>query len=438
MANYLNIKDRSNSAFNPHLTPLHTGFSLIEVLITSTIGLVLGAGVLKLSQIAIENTHILKTIFAEQRLEKAVSDALTDQAHCKDILGQFHSKTVDSDGAISVTNDSSKTYKYGVKTGEFEGGIIDIQAIKLTPPAAADWTAANSETDYVLYYKKPRLGKYATLGGNTCSASDQTGCYFVKCKMNYFCSDNTCQTDGDQCQLVAGSCKGNNQGSNAIANKECDPGLSLTGFDSAGEPICRIACSSGRVYDAGACKCPGAPGELKWKRAGEVDEGRCLCAKSDGTYDYRKVWNGKKCVTKCTGINKFNTVTKQCTECDDSGNPPDYHWWALTNTCVYCPERAATATHTRTAFFAVGQSCGCHGVGGRELKFYNLFNGQEDVCVDKCEANEHWNGTSCINKCSAGERWFTGYYPSPGRCQSCPGTWHPYTKIKVHDNLSSV
>ncbi len=279
-------------------TPLHAGFSLIEVLITATIGLILGAGVLKLSQIAIENTLILKTIFAEQKLEKAVSDALTDQTHCKDILGPFHSKT---DRPISVTNDSAKTYKYGVKIGEFEPGLINIQAIKLDPPNPLD--SANTEADYIVYFKKPRLGKYATLGGGKCTsgttAGDQAGCYFVKCKMDYFCSDNACGGTSDQCRLK--TCEGNTQAP-GVANQKCEAGKVLIGFNSAGQTIC---CRPGEQWDETSsppqCKCPTGK---TW------NDHRCGCLR----YQYESP--AGTCVNICKLRQRWNPLTRKC-ECPE-------------------------------------------------------------------------------------------------------------------------
>ncbi len=418
LANYLNIKDRSNSAFNPRLTPLHTGFSLIEVLITATIGLILGAGVLKLSQIAIENTHILKTIFAEQKLEKAVSDALSDQAHCKDILGPFHSKTA---RPISVTNDSSKDYTYGVKTGEFEGGLIDIQKIELNPPNPLD--SANTEADYIVYFKKPRLGKYATLGGGKCTsgttAGDQAGCYFVKCKMDYFCSDNACGGTSDQCRLK--TCEGNTQAP-GVANKKCEAGKVLIGFNSAGQTIC---CRPGEEWDETSsppqCKCPN----------GKTWNGHaCSCRKNqklakDGTcvdacfgQDNIKIWDGKKCVCPYT---TWEDVQGRC-QCGYTAHrpwrsitipelpgftrPPPY-WSSEYEMCI-CPDGW---------FFSTTSGCStCPGGSVRraplapennisqplnpsQIPRGGNFTGPYDVCAcwSTDDGFESWNGHHCCH-----------------------------------------
>ncbi len=452
MANYLNIKDRSNSAFNhKKQTPLHTGFSLIEVLITATVGLVLGAGVLKLSQVAIQNTNIVQTSLVESELKRALDKFLNDPdnpTQCQDVLGPFHASDL-SASPVSVypqnpvpTADPAKTAyeKLGKLAGET--GLISIEKIELKDNS-------DPERQFIVYYKKPRLGKYATIGGGKCTggtaAGDQNGCYFVSCDIKYRCSssacndadgaDNTAGTADDDitCELVAGSCEGNNQRSNTIANKECDPGLSLTGFDSAGEPICQISCSAGRVYDesTGNCKCPGGPGELRWTVSADGSGGSCGCV------DETKAWNGKKCVTMCTGINKFNTRTKRCTECDNSGTygiDKDYHWNASANECVYCPERRASAGAPRqTMYFTPGSdpdrvsTCGCPSIGDRYISFQKDFPGLGAACVDKCEANQKWNNLTenCEQKCPAGQRWFQG---SPDYCQSCPGEWKPYNK----------
>ncbi len=320
-------------------TPLHDGFSLIEVLITATVGLILGAGVLKLSQVAIQNTNIVQTSLVESELKRAIDKFLNDPdnpTQCQDVLGPFHASDL-SASPVSVypqtpvpTADPAKTAyeKLGKLAGET--GLISIEKIELKDKS-------DPVRQFIVYYKKPRLGKYETIGGGRCTggtaAGDQNGCYFVSCDIKYRCSNADCDgkgadtdpavTDDDdiKCQLI--KCEGTGKSLSDVG--ECGDNEHLKGFDSTGNPICQQNCTGGRQWDESTtppgCGCPA---NTRWndifrrctfcqphQRLGS--DGNCVDVCPPSSTEIRQVWNGMQCICPFTTVvnNKGDCVCPQ-------------------------------------------------------------------------------------------------------------------------------
>ncbi len=364
-------------------TPLHGGFSLIEVLITATIGLILGAGVLKLSQVAIQNTNIVQTSLVESELKRALDKFLNDPdnpTQCQDVLGPFHASDL-SASPVSVypqtpvpTADPAKTAyeKLGKLAGET--GLISIEKIELKDKS-------DPVRQFIVYYKKPRLGKYETIGGGRCTggtaAGDQNGCYFVSCDIKYRCSNSVCNgagadtdpavTDDDDIKCALIKCEGAGKSLSDVG--ECEYDKHLIGFDSTGNPICRQNCYGGRTWIESVQSC-GCPDGRKWNplirqcssclpnQRRKLD-GSCVDA-CDGK---GKVWNGTRCICSFTTM-RTTSGDCECPKNTHGGNFGDNHpvvdpvWDDDKQRCV-CPSSAPYYKYSIVAGQVAGSCLSC-------------------------------------------------------------------------------
>ncbi len=151
------------------------------------VSLTLGYGIVKTSMVGMQTNAIVHTSLKEQDLIHTVRTTLGDETQCKKNLKPSlptagTKKTVSEikkyGSDDSITSDDVSLIK---ATENFKNNpLIYIQKMELE--------VTTSDRTFVLYYKKPQLGSLSSPG--TCTATDQTGCYFIACKMNYACSDS--------------------------------------------------------------------------------------------------------------------------------------------------------------------------------------------------------------------------------------------------------
>ncbi len=244
----------------------------METIITASVGLTFGLGILKIGQVSVYTSQVAGTAFAERDLKNTVSKLLNDSKDCAFNLkpsglsdktnkkGRLTSKKLiktegNNIGTSPVTSDDTVILESG-KT--FGGGLIKIQKMALIDP---DETNSNTiERTFKVYYSKPRLGAYKTIGGGTCTdgtgATDQAGCYSLSCKMDYHCKDADGDCSDSTADLTASppvkadSCKFLNcaSGRQGVANIVCGKAQYLKGFDLEGNKICQdISCAKGEV-----------------------------------------------------------------------------------------------------------------------------------------------------------------------------------------------
>ena len=207
------------------------GVGLAGVLVASTITLVVLGGVYRVSDISVSNAKIFNTIFAEQDLKRAIGQSLIGN-NCKENLKQFHSTTgpfslnnLQAGGMTLVTKGSLFKQRLNIRKLEF----------RKTP-----------EKLLTVYYSKAGLGDQETLPkqdgtAGVCTATDQSDCYFISCKVDYKCDDQTC-TKG--CESLNCATTQEFASVKTIDTKaglkgvKCDDGKYLKGFDSDGGKIC--------------------------------------------------------------------------------------------------------------------------------------------------------------------------------------------------------
>ena len=104
-------------------------------------------------------------------------------------------KTLDN----ADNTDDTPVLKKGVA---FKG---DLNIVKMALKGSSDTGNANNPKmnkvtrTFVVYYKKEAMGSYSTLGGEPCTESDLSGCYFNQCQVQYqLDDDDTTSTNFDK------------------------------------------------------------------------------------------------------------------------------------------------------------------------------------------------------------------------------------------------
>ena len=239
------------------------GFGLVESVIVAGVGMTLGLGMLKLTQVSINTAQVSGTILAEQRLKRSIYSLLSQPAECA-----FNLKP----SRLSDKTNKKGTIASLIKTGgdealitsgeSFADDLIDIVKMELIDP---DTTNSNSkERTFKVYYKKPRLAEFSTISGKACSATDSSGCYTISCKMEYHCKnvDGNCDDDEedlsaspkvykDTCQpldCLGNSGRGGIQGLD-LAGRKCGDKELFRGLKADGTADCvPLSCKGGAIF----------------------------------------------------------------------------------------------------------------------------------------------------------------------------------------------
>ncbi len=402
------------------------GFGLVETLITAGVGLTIGMGMLKVSQVSLQTSQMIETSFAERDLSYSIRQVLSNPADCKWNLepGRTGGLSSDGTGALSALKKTYGSTNPSEYVTVIEKGVFSnkLEVVKLEFSSSG---SANERT-FKVYYKKKNLGSYSSLGD--CTAGDTSGCYFKSCKVDYAFSGTTVNT----CDLLncagmggdtaVGECRDNeylrgfDKSGRPVCSQMVQPGLApceqgrfLTGFDDDGEPVCRILCGGGRTWNdqEGACVCPDSS-KPHWSGASCIScEGGqtyqtgvgCLCPAGSN-------WNGSACIT-CTGGKTWSGTACVC--------PPYKPEWNGT-ACTACPTarpnwdgsncRACPPANPKWTGFQCS-SCPSH---------KPKWDSATSDCI-ACPSNRpKWDSaTSTCTACpSANPKW-TGF-----RCSSCP------------------
>ncbi len=375
------------------------GFGLVGVFVTSGMSLMAGMAMLRVNQVSVRSVQVTSSILVEQDLQKRVKDLLSDPESCKLNLKPAR---LASNGDLSPANDEStpadesnnllikKDGTVLLKKGPFpEEGVLSILKINFTDP------------DFTVYYTKPHLGEFSTIGGEECTSTDLKGCYTLSCKMDYTCENDECTGSNDKCSSL--NCVGVELERQRFASAECAPGHYVTGFESDGKPKCstqaqNLICPEGQVLniqkaaDGSITKnclevqiqksvfCPEAGGVVRGISADGIS---CTVLCSGG-----RSWNGSTCVCADTAKPNWNRKTVNC-EAACSGNTPNWNLYSAK--CERCP--------TQSPY----------------MPKYNSVTKRCEACPN---ATPWWNGTRC-SACpiATTPRWNV----ATKRCEACPG-----------------
>ena len=192
------------------------GIGLIETLVGGAIGAVVVAGSMKSLQLSLESAQVVKSSLSESDLRFSIGQTLHNTSDCVTNFAPT-SATVptDPEQASSIglygtnrdfgrgevvrlaktlgTTDTADDIPILKKGVAFKGAL---NIVKMELKGAGDTGDANNpkknkvSRTFVVYYKKEGMGSYSTLGGEPCTATDQSGCYFNQCQVEYQLDDD--------------------------------------------------------------------------------------------------------------------------------------------------------------------------------------------------------------------------------------------------------
>ncbi len=222
---------------------------MAEVLVASVLGSVLLVGSAQSLKFSLQSAQVARSILTENDLKASIAQGLKEE--CATHLGPDKLTNTDTTkknkGIGTVTAGLP-----GVKVGAFNDDI-EVVKIELTGDPA------NTDRHLVVYYKKEGLGELNTIGGGVCSNTDQAGCFYHRCSVDYSgmfdpkAAPLVPKTDVTQQQCTLDTCHSISQEvlteveqkvSQTIANKACPDGQYLKGFNSNGQPQCEVASSA--------------------------------------------------------------------------------------------------------------------------------------------------------------------------------------------------
>ena len=205
------------------------GLGLIEVLVGGAIGSVIVAGSMKSLQLSLESAQVVRSSLSESELRFSLAQILTNEEDCKANLkptadnvpdpkavGLYGAKRDWGRGEVvqlkknignNVAGDASTEADdiLLVEQGVSFKGDLNIVKMVLKGSSAEDDNNNPKKglrtRTFVVYYRKEGMGSFSTLGGEDCTESDQQGCYFNQCQVEYQLQDQA-NPEVTKCQVA--------------------------------------------------------------------------------------------------------------------------------------------------------------------------------------------------------------------------------------------
>ena len=205
------------------------GLGLIEVLVGGAIGSVVVAGSMKSLQLSLESAQVVRSSLSESELRFSLAQILTNEEDCKANLkptadnvpdpkavGLYGAKRDWGRGEVvqlkknignNVAGDASTEADdiLLVEQGVSFKGDLNIVKMVLKGSSAEDDNNNPKKglrtRTFVVYYRKEGMGSFSTLGGEDCTESDQKGCYFNQCQVEYQLQDQA-NPEVTKCQVA--------------------------------------------------------------------------------------------------------------------------------------------------------------------------------------------------------------------------------------------
>ncbi len=193
------------------------------------VGGVIIAGSMKSLSLSLQSAQVVKSSLSESDLRHSIGQVLNNSADC---LANFKptgaTAPSDPEQASSIglygadrewgvgqivrlvktqgntdNSDDTALLKKGVA---FKGDLTIVKMeLKGTLPSPKDGTTKLTKQtafrSFLVYYKKERMGAYSTLGGKDCTDTDQSGCYFNQCQIEYRQDDPTTSPNEGSCSV---------------------------------------------------------------------------------------------------------------------------------------------------------------------------------------------------------------------------------------------
>ncbi len=197
------------------------------------VGGVIIAGSMKSLSLSLQSAQVVKSSLSESDLRHSIGQVLNNSADC---LANFKptgaTAPSDPEQASSIglygadrewgvgqivrlvktqgntdNSDDTALLKKGVA---FKGDLTIVKMeLKGALPSPKDGTTKLTKQtafrSFLVYYKKERMGAYSTLGGKDCTDTDQSGCYFNQCQIEYRQDDST-TTGADESSCSVSDC----------------------------------------------------------------------------------------------------------------------------------------------------------------------------------------------------------------------------------------
>ena len=315
----------------------------------TAIGSVLAYGVLRVSLVAVQTAQVAQTVQVDSGLSVTISRMLSIKKDCRwNLKPSRLSDTANKKGTLptegwkkikgTADDDPSRDPDDPddisvLKTGDFEQGQLSIKSLELLKGG----TNTNPTYTFAVFYTKPRLSAYKTLGGKECdptaSPPKKLGCYSKTCELKItHKADNSIDT----CKLE--KCHEKVEG----LDVSCPAGEYLHSFTATGKADCqplRGGCENGEVFlgvwtatdtNKPANKAIGDPKcfrLVKWTDH-DHDNDPDTPNKQKISCDPGKVLQGfdkdgnPECITPCVGGRKWDSDSKSC-QCLDSNQTWD-------------------------------------------------------------------------------------------------------------------
>ena len=196
---------------------LTRGLGLIEVLVGGAIGSVVVAGSMKSLQLSLESAQVVRSSLSESELRFSLAQILTNEEDCKANLkptadnvpdpkavGLYGAKRDWGRGEVVQLKKNIGNNVAGDASTEADDILLveqgvsfkgDLNIVKMALKGSSTEDDDNNPKKglrtrtFVVYYKKEGMGSFSTLGGEPCTESDQTGCYFNQCQVEYQLQD---------------------------------------------------------------------------------------------------------------------------------------------------------------------------------------------------------------------------------------------------------
>ena len=341
----------------------------------STVGLIALSGSSEFLKVVLSSAKVSNSLLTENDFKQTITKGLTIDCQ-KTLLDRPKTDRIIKEGNLDETDKSNNIIEF---TGSLPGGIQagqdfkdSIKVIKIE--LRGDYTdATNTESNFVVYYKKLNLGKAGARDSQNCIAKTATatakvtGCFYHTCQVKYDQGDKVCRAV-DDCHIFSEHKEGQiREISKAeitatIRTKDCADGEFLKGFKEDGSPDCSAPQAPATLP---AVNCPNDGEFLKgFNKEGEPD-----------------------CQSPCYGGQiYYESIDFQEDVFDDDFN---------------------TVTVRSTVKYPVGSDS--------SHVFGKIQGSEKRFC--ECPPNKpHWNDTECI-KCIDGRQWVK----AEKACMSCTG-----------------
>ena len=370
-AGFFSLQGRSKNRVAPFNTPCVRGLGLVEVLVASGVGIIISMASVESLKLTVQSANTVKTSLEQEALSTKVKNFLSSSSQCKSALKPARlsgSDRANQAGLLFKLNpDGTLNSDEPFVPEGLSSGLIEVLGMDLLNEGS---NKAHPTRILAVLYKKPFLRGKETVDGEECDPAngEQAGCYFTTCVVDYECSNDECDGEGDRCEPV--TCH-NGRGFQAVS---CPAGQYLQSFSSTGDRECASlpSCPDGKVWTGQFWKA-GDSGRPDGVAVGDPkcgplvalagSESQRLCP--EGQVVQRIEGDG---TVECVGF------CRERQEWDRDRSPP-----------------------------------GCKCAGGREWV--------QDSC--KCpDAKPLWHGSEC-KSCSEISTATPHYHPIDGECRSC-------------------